>query len=84
MSCYQGAAWHHSASIDGIFSKFGYSSLFQLCIKNLSLLALSRNDRVGFFVSFFKDSHLSISSLFRVPTGKVFLTISIIVVSTVL
>lgn len=77
VSCHRGAVWHHSASIYGIFSMFGYSPLFQLCIKNLSLLALSRNDRVGFFVLFFKDSHLSISSLFRVPTGKVFLTISL-------
>lgn len=84
VSCHQGALWHHSASIYCIFSTFGYSSLFHLCIKNLSLLALSRNDRIGFFVLFFRDSHLSISSLFRVTTGKVFLTISIIVVSTVL
>lgn len=84
VSCHQGALWHHSASIYCIFSTFGYSSLFQLCIKNMNLLAFSRNNRVDFYVLFFRDNHMSISSLFRVPTGKVILTISIIVVSTVL
>lgn len=53
VSCHRGALWHHSASIYCIFSTFGYSPLFQLCIKNLNLLALSRNDRVGFLVCFF-------------------------------
>lgn len=84
LQCRRGALWHHSASIYCIFSTFAYSSLFQLCIKTLNLLAFSRNNKLDIFVLFFRDSHMSISSLFRVPWGEVFLTISIIVVSTVL